>query len=291
MKKLVTTIIIFVVLTVGIAGTIYFKLKGRKNTPQQPAQAAQTKVTIIEGWTLDNIADDLNANSKRAGQAHLATQKEFFDSEKSFPIENYPLLKSKPGSADLQGFLFPDTYFLPIQAGSSTTESAILIKKALDNFSQKFTLKMEEDAKARGMSVYQIITLASIIEKETGRNVVTNEQRQALDIQRKIISGIFYNRLAINMPLQSDATVNFITKKNTPSATREDTKINSPYNTYVYNGLPPGPICNPSLSSIMSALYPTKTNYFYFLHIQPSGEAVYSTTYDEQLQNKQKYLR
>ncbi|HVY67933.1 MAG TPA: endolytic transglycosylase MltG, partial [Patescibacteria group bacterium] len=216
---------------------------------------------------------------------------QFLKAAADFDASQYPILESKPKTAGLEGFIFPDTYF--VSGDPSTTPAELsegIVEKALNNFSKKFTGDMQAQARRGNMSVYQIVTLASIIERETGRNAVTDEQKQALDEERRIIAGIFYNRLNIGMPLESDATVNFITKKNTPQATASDTAIDSPYNTYKYKGLPPGPISNPSLSSIMAALYPTKSDYYYFLHKQPSGEPVYSKTYEEHLRNKAKYL-
>ena len=147
---------------------------------------------------------------------------------------------------------------------------------------------MQEQARNQKMSVYEIVTLASIIEKEAGGKNLTIDK---LDEQRKIIAGIFYNRLKINMPLQSDATISYITKKQNAASELADTKIDSPYNTYKYSGLPLGTICNPSLSSIMAALYPSATDYLYFLHKQPSEDIVYAKTYEEHLINKQKYLK
>jgi UPF0755 protein len=93
------------------------------------------------------------------------------------------------------------------------------------------------------------------------------------------------------MALQSDATVNYATGKNLPSPTLADLEVNSPYNTYKHRGLPPGPISNPSLSSLMAAIYPAETDYLYFLHKQPSGEPVYSKTFEEHVANKLKYLK
>jgi UPF0755 protein len=93
------------------------------------------------------------------------------------------------------------------------------------------------------------------------------------------------------MALQSDATVNYVTNKNNPTPTLEDLDTESLYNTYKYRGLPPGPIASPSLSSLLAALYPTDSEYFYFLHKQPSGEPVYSKTFEEHTQNKFKYLK
>ena len=291
MKKFLLFLIIGLLLTfVGLAFVL-------AKTYRHPAPAAknvlapQTKETIIEGWTLQDIADDLNADPKREDAPHLATQAEFLAAAKNFPTTDYPLLNSKPAGSSLEGFVFPDTYFLPLSVSSTTNESEVLLTKALNNFSEKFTPAMQQAADARGMSIFQIVTLASIVEKETGRNTVTDQEKQSLADERKTIAGIFYNRLAIGMPLESDATVNYITKKNMPSASAEDITIDNPYNTYLYKGLPPGPICNPSLSSLMAVLYPTKTNYFYFLHAQPSGQVYYAQTYAEHLQNKQKYLQ
>ena len=134
-------------------------------------------------------------------------------------------------------------------------------------------------AQSRGMSLYQIITLASIIEKEAGGN----------QDDRKMIAGVFYNRLKAGMPLQSDATVSFVTGRS--PVTSNDAQTDSPYNTYKYKGLPPGPICNPGLNSILAALYPTDSNNFYFLTIPQTGKAVFAVTYQDHLKNKAEYLK
>lgn len=288
MKKIFAGIIIIIVATLAVLGVEAFRLRHRP-TPQPASKVAQIHETIIEGWNLNDIANDLNSNPKRTDAPHLATQQEFLTAAKNFSTADYSILTSKPAKQSLEGFLFPDTYFLP-EPNASTSEPEILIKKALDNFSQKFTTPMQAQASADNMSVYQIVTLASIVEKETGQNAITDQQKQALSDERKTIASIFYNRLKIGMPLESDATVNYITGKNTAQASLQDTQIDNPYNTYKYAGLPPGPICNPSLSSILAALYPTQTDYLYFLHRQDTGQVIYSKTYEEHLQNKQKYL-
>ena len=110
------------------------------------------------------------------------------------------------------------------------------------------------------------------------------------DEDRKIAAGIFYNRLKMGKALQSDATINYITAKKETQPSLKDLEIDSPYNTYKYKGLPPGPICNPSIAAIEAAIYPTKTNYLYFLTI-PNGETIFSRTYKEHLAAKQKYLQ
>ena len=276
-------VIFVIVLCAGVFVYNYFKQREavRQNIHNQ--RAPQQKFTILEGWGI------LDITKKLASDAFITKPDQFFQAEIKFTSSAYPFLASKPDNANLEGFLFPDTYFL---SGSSTPESLseMLIKKALDNFGNKFTPTMEQAARSKNISVFQIIILASIIEKETGRDVITTEQKQSLDTERKIIAGIFYNRLGIGMALQSDATINYVTKKNTPGVSIKDTEISSPYNTYVHPGLPPGPISNPSLSAIMSALYPTETNYLYFLHKQPSGEPVYSTSFEQHVINKHKYL-
>lgn len=291
MKKFIFVIFIFILLTIGAGGWVLSHFHAAKNATHENTKAPQTKITIIEGWGIQDIAKNLDSDPNRTETPHLASAEEFLSLAKNFDVSGYPILRSKPAEASLEGFIFPDTYFLPLTAPSSTTMSAILLKKSLDNFSKKFTPEMEQQASLKNMSVFQIVTLASIIEKETGRNAVTEAQKKSLEEQRKIIAGIFYNRLRIGMPLDSDATINYITKKNDPTPSANDLATASAYNTYLNRGLPPGPIGNPSLSSLLAALYPAETNYLYFLHKQPSGEPVYSTTFEEHIKNKQKYLQ
>lgn len=235
------------------------------------AKAPQTSITLIEGWNNRQIANYLQSKS-------ITSPADFIALTKSFEISGYPILSGLPAGADLEGFIFPDTYFIPAIAPSGTDISTIIIQKALDNFSKKFTPDMEAQAKADNMSVFQIVTLASVIEKETGHS----------QTDRNTVAGIFYNRLKAGIALQSDATVSFFTGR--ADVTSADTQIDSPYNTFLYPGLPKGPICNPSLSSITAALYPSKTDYFYFLTDPQTGQVYYATTYQEHLQNKAKYL-
>ncbi|MDE2311781.1 MAG: endolytic transglycosylase MltG [Patescibacteria group bacterium] len=283
---MIRRLLIFItILAVTAALGGYFLSVERAQSQKQhaTAKAPEQQLTIIEGWTTAQIDQYL------AGK-QLIQAGDFIAAEKKYDTKNFPLLASRPAGADLQGFLFPDTYRVYKNTASGTELSEQLISKMLNNFSAKFTPDMQAQAAAQKMSVYQILTLASIIEKETGRNAVSAAQKQALDQERKTIAGIFYNRLNAGMPLESDATVNYATGKNDPQPTLADTQINSPYNTYLRKGLPPGPICSPSLSSILAALYPTKTDYLYFLHDQTTGQAIFAVTYDQHLQNKQKYL-
>ena len=226
-------------------------------------------ITIIEGWNNKEIAEYLE-------EQDLFSQQDFLSevgSNLSSYYEAYDFLQDKPQSVDLEGYLFPDTY--RVFRNTSVSE---VVKKMLDNFEQKLSNEQRASIKEQGKSIFEIITLASIIEKE-----VRDPE------EMKMVADIFYKRLEAGIALQSDATVNYITGKGTVQPTYEDTKIDNPYNTYKYRGLPPGPISNPGLNAIMAAIEPTANQYYYFLTTK-EGEVIYSKTYDEHLQNKAKYL-
>jgi UPF0755 protein len=272
---MVKKLIIFITLLVFIALTgvyLAIKLAGQPKVAMQDIKAPSVSITLLEGWNKEQIAAYLQGKG-------ITTSDKFLDAEKNFNSADFPILNDKPKASDLEGFLFPDTYFIPEKPLNNQDINDIIIRKSLDNFSQKITPQMQAQASLDNMSLYQIITLASIIEKETGAD----------NTEKKIVSGIFYNRLKAGVPLESDATVSYFTKHSPISV--DDTKINNPYNTYYYKGLPMGPICNPSLNSIMAALYPTKTDYMFFLTDPKTGQAVYAVTYEQHLKNKQKYLK
>lgn len=268
-------LILFIILLVifGCFG-IYEAIKYRDQARQErlTAKRPQTSITFLEGWDNSDIADYLQKQG-------IVNRTDFLSYAKNFNTIEYDSFLPKETSGNLEGFLFPDTYFIPKNPPTGQNISDIIIKKALDNFAQKITPQMKRQAALKGMTLYQIITLASVIEKESG-----GDQQD-----RKTIAGVFYNRLNADMPLQSDATVSFVTGKSPISV--EDTQIDSPYNTYKYKGLPPGPICNPGLNSIMAALYPTSSDYFYFLTIPQTSRAVFAKTYEDHLKNKAEYLR
>jgi len=234
--------------------------------------ASERTVTIIEGWDIRDIAGYLEKEG-------VVTKDDFLlagataDSRKLIPDKAYDFLVDKPADQGLEGYLFPDTYRIYEDSTSSQ-----IIERMLDNFNAKFTDQMKQDALEGNMNIYGIVTLASIIEKE----VISDEDR-------KIAAGIFYDRLNLSVALQSDATVNYVTGKSELQPSAEDIKVDNPYNTYKYRGLPPGPICNPSLSALMAAIYPEKSDYFYFL-TKPDGSTVFSKTYEEHLENKKKFL-
>ncbi|MFH1671715.1 MAG: endolytic transglycosylase MltG [Candidatus Portnoybacteria bacterium] len=176
-------------------------------------------------------------------------------------------------SRKLEGYLFPDTY--RFEKGSSLDE---IIKKMTDNFDKKIDQELRNEISGQGKTLDEIIIMASLIEKE----VPSYEDRQ-------IVSGVFWQRIKDNYPLQSCATIAYILDVDKWKYSTEDTKVDSPYNTYKYKGLPPNPINNPGLSAIKAAIYPIETDYYFFLS-KPDGETVFSKTLEEHNENKTKYL-
>jgi len=180
-------------------------------------------------------------------------------------------LLTKP---ELEGYLFPDTYNFNVDAD---LDEIIVIM--MDNFDQKLSQGLVAEIERQGKTIKEIITMASILEKEVP---LYNDQR--------IISGLFWNRIRDNYPLQSCATIAYILGINKWIYSTEETEVDSPYNTYQHKGLPPGPVNNPGLLAIQAAVYPIKTDYYFFLSA-PGGQTIYSQTYQEHLSNKEKYLR
>ncbi len=172
-----------------------------------------------------------------------------------------------------EGYNFPDTYlFMP------NAKPQAVLKVLQENFDDKAS-GISGQITAFGKPLKDVVIMASILEAEA-RTTET----------RKIIAGILWKRLALGMPLQVDAPFQYIIGKNTFQLTAADLKIDSPYNTYLHKGLPPGPIGNPGLDALTDAVNPTKTPYFYYLS-DVRGNMHYATTYAEHLANKEKYLR
>jgi len=228
----------------------------------------EVRVVIQEGNTDEEILDKLK-------KAEVVSHDSDID-ELDIDTSKYAFLADKPENTGFQGFLFPDTYNF---YKDKTLEDAVT--KMLDEFDSKLTADMRADIKKAGRSTYETITLASIIEKEAGKKE-----------EMPLIASVFYNRLSIGQMLQSDATVNYVTHAGRAMPTSEDLEVDSPYNTYKYTGLPPTPICNPGIDAIRAAIYPADTDYYYFLTTQDETKTTYfSTTYEEHLANKAKYLK
>ncbi|MFA6593871.1 MAG: endolytic transglycosylase MltG [Candidatus Buchananbacteria bacterium] len=226
----------------------------------------ELSITIIEGWKIKDISAYL-------AERGIANEQSFADAIK---IDNwrdkYPFLQDKRIKS-LEGFLFPDTYRI-----FNDAKAEDVVKKMLNNFGAKVTAQMRFDAPKDNASFYDALILASIVEREA-----------LYDDDRRVIAAIFLNRLKQGIGLQSDATINYITGKKSTRPTYADLQADSPYNTYKYRGLPPGPICNPGLASINAVIYPQPNNYFYFL-TDSEGRAHFAKTYAEHQQNIIKYL-
>lgn len=239
------------------------------------------KVTIPEGLTYKQI---VNTFIKKG----LATEDKFNTAMK-YEKYDYDFVK-QIGSANnrefiLEGYLFPDTYEFAMSAGDKTDVKAI-INIMLDNFNNKITKEHYTRAKELGMSMDQIITLASIIEREASTSA-----------DRRLVSAVFHKRLNSKdtnvKKLQSCATLQYIflnqEGKVHQQITYEDTTVDNAYNTYIHPGLPPGPICSPGMDSINAALYPDEdTDYMFFLSTG-DGTTKYSKTYAEHLKAMKQY--
>lgn len=219
------------------------------------------KVTIPEGYEVSQIIKLLADNGVCDHDALLdAAANNDFD---------YDFLKGIPLGKEnrLEGYLFPDTY----EFYKNDVPERVL-NKLLSNFDIKYTSELSERAKSLGMTTHELITLASIIERE------------ATAKDRANISSVFHNRLnSKTYPyLESCATVQYVLGERKKVISIADTKIDNDYNTYKYKGLPPGPIANPGLASIQAALYPNDTDYLFFA-LQEDGTHKFSKTYDEHL--------
>lgn len=216
----------------------------------QKASFEEVVVTIPEGWRAEQIADLLTQEDIMDGAIFLAAVRQG-------TAVDHPLLADRPAGASYEGYLFPDTYRLPLNASPED-----LISRMVDNMASKIPGNPQNLAAAQGYTFYELLTVASIVEREA---VVPGE--------RRAIASVYLNRLAQGMPLQADPTVQYAmgfqtdTSQwwKTPVTLEEYSQVNSPYNTYLNYGLPPGPIANPGAASIEAALQPEQTNFLFFM--------------------------
>ncbi|MFA5776822.1 MAG: endolytic transglycosylase MltG [Parcubacteria group bacterium] len=249
-----------------------YELNGKMTIPEIAATITREqnkflKITFPEGWDSKKVAERLSSKGFSGA--------EFLDIVKnpSYDLTSkYSFFSLLPRGISLEGYLFPDTYFF-----SQKLTSEDIVRKILSDFDNRFAPDLRDEIKKQGKSLEDIVTMASIIERE-----VKKEE------DKKTVSGIFWNRIKNGQPLQSCATIAYILGENKKQYSFEDTRINSPYNTYMNKGLPPGPINNPGLSSIEAAIYPKETGYNYFLSDPETGETVFSKTLEEHNANKSK---
>ncbi len=223
-------------------------------------------VTFPEGWDSKKMAERLSANG--------------FDGEEfSRLVSNPKDIKDEYGflrdssAQSLEGYLFPDTYFF-----YKDSDARHIIKKMLDNFDKKLEAGLKEEIHRQNKTIREILTMASILEME----VRSQEDRE-------VVSGIFWNRIKIGQPLQSDITLTYVLGIKKKQYSLDDTRVSSPYNTYIHAGLPPGPISDPGLSAMRAAVYPAQTEYLYFLSDQETGKTVFAKTFEEHKINKARH--
>ena len=215
--------------------------------------------TIPEGFGVKDIA-------KRLYGLDIADEEDFTKAAENFAPYDY-MKKRKNVFYAAEGFLFPDTY--TIESDASVED---ILKMMTANFDNRLTPSIREQAKEKNLSIYDLIILASLVEKEV---------RYPED--RAIVAQVFFKRLKLNMPLQTDASLQYLMNAPKEDVSIEDTKIESPYNTYIYSGLPPGPVANPGMEAIEAVLNPADTDYLYFV-ADRRGHNHYADTYEEHLE-------
>jgi len=264
-----------------------YKLSASLNIPQiinkfVKGETIKEKIVILEGWNLQDIADYFEKRGispkddffKEAGYpAAYYFEKKGAVASRDFS-ENFSFLEEKPKNIGLEGYLFPDTY--EIKEGEGIDE---ILTRLLDNFGKKITPDLKEEAGRQKKTFFEVLTMASLLEKE----VRTIEDK-------KVVAGILWKRLKNGWPLQVDSTLTYITGKESKDLTKKDMEIDSPYNTYRYKNLPLGPIANPGIESIKAALYYEESPYWFYL-TTPEGKTVLSRTLEEHVAAKNKYLK
>ncbi|WP_459128811.1 endolytic transglycosylase MltG [Guggenheimella bovis] len=234
-------------------------------TITKPKETARetVKVTFPEGFEVKDIINKLVEEG-------LVSDVEAFKKVLKEEPFDYEFLQGVDRESLLEGYLFPDTY--EFYKDSTAKE---IIEKFLKNFDKKYSEELRARAKELDLSTNDVVTLASIIERE-GKS----------KDEFPIIAGVFYNRIKDGMPFQACSTVQYILGERKPVLSIADTKIESPYNTYLHKGLPPAPIASPSLTAIKAALYPEEHDYLFFV-VKNMGDGThyFAKTYDEHLKN------
>ncbi len=235
-----------------------------------PSGTSEVSITIPEGYTLAQIGEKVHS------VLPSITQEEWqrvTGPSSPFASDPFVLAAQKPVDVDLEGYLFPDTYRFFKDA---TAED--VVGRMVRTMESRVTSLGAVTGDAQGMTTHELLTLASIIEREV---------RGADDMRQ--VSDIFLKRLDIGMALQSDATVNYVTGGDDPSISFADRDLVSPYNTYQNPGLPPGPISNPGMNALRAVWNPATNDYYYFL-TDAQGIVYYASTNDEHALNKARYL-
>lgn len=226
-------------------------------------EVSTVKVTIPEGFTVGQIADRLAKKTPFDGGEFLRLAEDFQGASE------FAFLDSNP-TPSLEGYLFPETYQV-----RKETDAEGLIEMLLHQFGEETAGLKWSLATKKGLTLHQVITLASLVEKEA---------RQP--DERPLMSAVIHNRLAKKMPLQIDATIQYVLPERKSRLTEADLKTRSPYNTYLNQGLPPGPISNPGRASIEAALEPAPVDYLYYVLTDDEGGHTFTNNYEDFLKAK-----
>ncbi|HUG16368.1 MAG TPA: endolytic transglycosylase MltG [Thermomicrobiales bacterium] len=244
----------------------------RTITSESAALAQEVSVQFIEGWRTEQFAEALV-------EAQLIESVDVFMDTTREPRWNdlFAFLHTRPSNVALEGYLFPDTY--NFRADSTPDE---IIERLLGTFEERVTPQMIAQADSLGLTLHQVITIASIVEREA---VIPDE--------RATIASVYYNRIARGMPLQADPTVQYQVGDAGdwwPELSSIQLQQQGRYNTYLNPNLPPGPICNPSLASIAAALQPANTDFLFFV-ATGDGTHAFARTFEEHEENIREFQR
>lgn len=288
---LLNLFLVIFIASVSAAGFFYYKHNRAANVVDIIIPKKEINITIIPGWNLRDIAEDwvekgivsstqdvyellgkpaynykahiYQAHGELAPVLLLADDPEWSE-----------LFSDKPTNVSYEGYLMPDTYRVYADAAPED-----VLKKIFSNLNKKITSEMRAEIKKQGKTIYEVLTMASVVQKEAP----TKEEMS-------MVADIFWRRYEKNWALQSCATVNYITGKKDPGVNADDKDIDSLFNTYKYPGLPLGAISNPGPGAISAAIYPQENPYWYFMS-DADGVTHWARTLDEHNANVAKYLR
>lgn len=261
-RKALVVVLMSVLLAAGLAiggWLVYRKVTGGS----EPEPVTVYNVTVPEGFT----------NRQTAERVEEATDGSitFEDFMGAVSGDDYAFNFLEGSNENLEGYLFPKTYEVTEEANGRE-----MVGKMLDQFTIETSGLDWSRSETMGLNPYEVLIVASMVEKEA-----------KLPEERPVIASVIYNRLRNNMKLQICATVQYALGEWKSELSYEDLEIESPYNTYVVDGLPPGPICNPGFESIRAALYPAETDYLYFILTSPEGKHSFTADYDQFMKWKQ----
>ena len=236
-------------------------------------------VAVREGLRLEEVAELLQARGVANADEFLAAANSIATSGSGVDAD---LLSSRPAAATLEGYIYPATYSF-----SFSVDASEVVLEMIDALATRFTPELRQEALSRGLSVHQVLTLAAIVEREA-----------VLPEERPLIASVYLNRLAIDMPLQADPTVQYAITARPGSVVEygfwkrelslQDLQFDSVYNTYVVAGLPPGPIASPGIASIEAVVRPAETE-FYFFVARPDGSHAFAETFEAHQLNVELY--